>query len=126
MVQGKRYNDLAAKIVAGHFEITAGVTQEKGGGDEGPSPHEILEAALAACTIITVQMYANRKGWKLESTDVKITIDSESKTESKISRELTFKGELDAEQKQRLFEIAEKCPIHNLLESHITITSTMV
>lgn len=126
MVQGRRYNELAAKIVAGHFEITAGVSPENGGGDEGPSPHEILEAALAACTVITVQMYANRKGWKLESTDVKITIDSESKTESKISRQLTFKGELDDEQKKRLFEIAEKCPIHNLLESHITITSTMV
>ena len=126
MVQGRRFSNLGAKIVANHFEITAGTPVDKGGDDEGPSPHEILEAALSACTIITAQMYANRKQWKLESTEVKVEILSESKEETKISRQVTFNGDLNDEQRTRLADIIERCPIHLILESHISIDTKVV
>ena len=123
MVEGERVHELAARIFEKSHELISGIDPNFGGGDEGMSPHRILEAALAACTIITVQMYAKRKGIKLDSTDVKVHIESEAK-ETKISRIVVFKGALTAEEKKRLLEIANKCPIHNLLESHVTIDTT--
>ena len=75
MITGSRTENLAAQLVARHFSILSGVSEKLGGNDEGPDPHELLEAALAGCTIITIQMYANRKGMKLDSTDVKIKIE---------------------------------------------------
>jgi putative redox protein len=123
MVTGQRKELLVATMVAGNFSIISGVSEKLGGRDEGPNPHELLEAALAACTIITVQMYADRKGIPLESTDVKVTTISEG-AESVISRELSFRGNLTPEQKTRLTEIADKCPIHKLLESKIAIQTT--
>lgn len=126
MVLGIRKENLAASIRAGNFEIISGVSPAKGGKDEGPDPHELLEAALAACTIITVQMYANRKEWKLDSTSVEIKIESESKAGTVIQRNVTFTGDLDDEQRQRLLAIADKCPIHILLEGKVEIKTAMV
>lgn len=120
MVSGQRQELLVAKMVAGNFSIISGVQASLGGHDEGPNPHELLEAALVACTIITVQMYADRKGIPLESTDVVVKIISEG-SETVISREISFRGNLTDEQKNRLAEIADKCPIHKLLESKVTI-----
>lgn len=126
MVQGERFGNLAASIAAGNFSIVSGVLPKEGGDDEGPNPHELVEAALAACTIITVQMYANRKQIKLNSTHVKVEIQSESKEKSSIKREIRFDGDLSEEEKKKLMEIANKCPIHKLLESQITIESKQV
>lgn len=99
--------------------------EKLGGHDEGLDPHELLEAALAGCTILTAQLYANRKGMKLESTDVTVKVVAESKTSSVISREVSFRGDLSEEDKARLTEIVNKCPIHNLLESQIKIETTV-
>lgn len=126
MIQGRRKNNLAAELSVRQFSILSGVTKELGGADEGPSPHELVEAALAACTIITVQMYANRKQMKLESTNVTVKIESESKEASTISRQIEFVGDLTQEEKGKLLEIANKCPIHKLLESKITVATTMI
>jgi len=120
MITGKRKDGLSAEIEAGNHRIISGVAESLGGHDEGPSPHEILEAALAACTIITGQMWANHKGWKLDSIDVYVKILSEGE-ETRISREVSYRGDLTADQSKRLTEIIEKCPIHKLLESHVTI-----
>jgi putative redox protein len=125
MVEGRRANQLAAEIKVRNHTILAGVAEKLGGNDEGFDPHEILEAALTACTIITVQMYANRKQWKLESTDVKVKVESEG-AKSVISREVTFRGELSDEEKDRLLDIANKCPIHRLLTSEITINTSEI
>lgn len=124
MVSGQRQELLVAKMVAGNFSIISGVPVSLGGRDEGPNPHEILEAALVACTIITVQMYADRKAIPLESTDVVVKIISEG-AETVISREISFRGNLTDEQKTRLAEIADKCPIHKLLESKVTIQNKL-
>lgn len=125
MTQGHRLNNLAAEMVARQFNLISGVAQELGGDNEGCDPHEILEASLAACTIITVQMYANRKNIKLTSANVVVKVESESREVTTISRKIEFVGELSDEEKAKLLEIANKCPIHRLLESQVSIiTST--
>ncbi len=127
MITGHLINKLAAEmVVRDKFSVVSGVLEDSGGQDEGPDPHELLESALAGCTIITVQMYALRKGWPLESTNVKIKIESETKEATTISREVSFVGSLSDEQKERLLEISNKCPIHNLLESKVTIQTKQV
>jgi len=110
----KRIEKLAYRVnVSGH-EVIADVTEDLGGSNRGPDPHDFLQAALAACTAITVQMYANRKGIPLESVDVKVRIALEG-PENQIHREVRLLGRLDEAQKARLLEIAEKCPIHRFL-----------
>lgn len=121
MIHGKTLPELAAKIVAGQHELIAGVLPKLGGKDEGPDPHQLLESALAACTIITVQMYANRRQMKLRSTNVEVKVESESKEASVITRKVSFEGELTEEERAKLLEIANKCPIHKLLSSQITV-----
>ncbi|MBC7427603.1 MAG: OsmC family protein [Bacteriovorax sp.] len=120
MITAKRAAGLTAEIKVREHSLFSGVADGLGGHDEGLNPHELLEGALAACTIITVQMYANRKNMKLESTDVAIKITAEG-TETRISRDIKFNGDLTLEEHARLLEIADKCPIHRLLESHIKI-----
>lgn len=126
MISGNRIHNLAAQIQIRTHQLIEGVTADLGGDDEGPDPHEMLEAALAGCTIITVQMYANRKQWPLKSTDVKIKILSEGKEGAVISRDISFQGELTQEQRDQLFAIANKCPIHRLLIGSIQIQSQLV
>jgi putative redox protein len=125
VVTGRRPKDLVAAIRAGNFEIISGLLPEQGGADEGPDPHRLLEASLAACTILTVQMYANRKGWPLESANVNVNIRSESASGTTIARTISFSGQLDDEQKKRLFEIANKCPIHRLLIGTVVVESVL-
>lgn len=123
MITGIRKDNLTAEINIRSHKIVAGLLETLGGKDEGPNPHELVEAALAACTILTAQMYANRKGIKLDSTDVVVKIVSEG-ADSVIEREVSFKGDLTEEEKTKLAEIVEKCPIHKLLQSNIKINTT--
>ena len=122
MITGKRKENYVAEIISRSHSILADVPMQSGGTDLAPDPHELFEAALAACTIITVQMYAERKMWKLESTDVKVTVDQEG-AESHITREISFRGELNDGQIARLLEIADKCPIYKLMTSRISIST---
>ena len=126
MIKGSRTGNLAASLKTVSHTMTSGLSLKLGGNDEGPNPHEFIEAGLAACTILTCQLYANRKGWNLVSTTVSVSIVSETKAASGFIREINFEGDLSDAQREQLFDIANKCPIHNLLESKITVETKII
>lgn len=109
-----------------------------GGTDTGPNPYELLLGALAACTTITVSMYAQRRGWALEAVEVscehdRIHVDDCADCESRhrgyldrIVSRVTIRGDLDDAQRERLAQVAARCPVHKTLtkgvhlEDHVT------
>jgi putative redox protein len=93
-----------------------------GGADEGPSPTRTLGAALAACTAITAEMYADRKGWELGDLEVEVEIAYDGPTPTSFEVTLRCPGDLDDEQMERLLRIAAKCPVHRLLSRETTVT----
>jgi len=96
-----------------------------GGGNTGPSPSELLNAALAACTDITLRMYAERKKWNLTSVKTTVSYERDSKANTTtMKREIILSGDLTAEQRQRLLDIANRCPIHEVLKNPVTIETT--
>jgi putative redox protein len=108
----------------GPHHLVADEPVENGGDDAGPAPHDFLLAALGACTSITVKMYATRKGWPLTSCEVHL---SQRKEDGKhvIERDIQLVGALDEEQRARLLEIANKCPVHKTLTGEIEIHSKL-
>ncbi|HEV2110048.1 MAG TPA: alpha/beta fold hydrolase, partial [Gammaproteobacteria bacterium] len=117
-------------IYAGPHRLTADEPKDAGGTDTGPNPYGLLTAALGACTSITVRMYADRKQWPLKGLTVRLKHDKiyakdcqecenkEGKVDN-FERVLELEGDLTPEQRQRLLEIADKCPVHNTL-SHVS------
>jgi putative redox protein len=91
-----------------------------GGKDTGFSPSELLASSLAACTCITVRMYAYRKGWNLEEVIAEVALEK-LEGKSKFTRKIEFRGSLDDDQRSRLAAIANKCPIHQTLTNPIEI-----
>lgn len=113
------------EIRAGAHTLLADETVAHGGTDRGPSPHELLLAALGACTSMTVSMYARRKQWPLEDVRVELRHGRDDAGE-RIERDIELVGALDVEQRARLLEIANKCPVHRSLSGPLTIHTTIV
>ena len=98
---------------------------ELGGTATGPSPLEWLAAGLGACTSITCRMYANRKGWALRQTTVEVVHTARTATSKDLfERSIRFEGDLDETQRARLFEIADRCPVHRALTEGAVVTTT--
>jgi putative redox protein len=105
------------------------VPPAQGGADAGPAPHELLLSALGACTAITLAMYARRKSIALDGIDVILDIQQEGgqpTTKTRIARTVTLRGALSGEQRQRLLEIADACPIHRLLSGEVSIETRLL
>lgn len=110
----------------GKHVIIADEPEELGGQDQGITPTPLLLSSLGTCKAITVKMYADRKKWPLEEVILRLsqeTKTSEQQQTTYIQCHISFKGNLDDDQKERLFKIAEKCPVHNILTNPIVITS---
>ena len=113
------------EITVASHRIRSDEEADKGGDDTGATPHELLLAALGSCTAMTLKVYAERKGWPLR--DVHVTLNGSSANGDGgyvINRQIAIDGDLDAGQRQRLLEIAEKCPVHKTLKGEITINTS--
>ena len=116
---------LQQKLTAGDLHFLADAEVSKGGAGTGPSPHEYLGAALAACTSMTLKMYAGRKEMKLDNAIVTVDIERADDVET-FSRDIQLQGNLSTDDKERLLEIANKCPIHKALAGQIQIKTQLV
>jgi putative redox protein len=111
--------------VAGH-SITIDEPEAAGGANQGPSPTRLLAGTLAACTAITVEMYAERKGWELGELEVDVEAEYDGPVPSSFTVTLRIPVELDDSQQERLREIAGRCPVHRALSSETEVSITDV
>ncbi|HYB64395.1 MAG TPA: OsmC family protein [Steroidobacteraceae bacterium] len=100
---------------------------EAGGGNKGPSPTQLLLSSLGACTAITLRIFAARKGWPLTGAEVHLEFNPEGRPKegNDIRRTITLQGDLSPGQRERLLDVANKCPLHKLLTSKIRIESSL-
>jgi putative redox protein len=121
-------------IVAGRHRLRADEPVAAGGDDSGPSPYELLLAALGACTSMTLRMYAAQKQWPLERVMVDLSHEKihaadceECETKDgridRIERTIRIEGPLEPDQRARLLEIADRCPVHRTLHSEVSIVT---
>ncbi|MCD2257802.1 bifunctional alpha/beta hydrolase/OsmC family protein [Psychroserpens luteolus] len=132
-----RDDNFTTTIQTSKHNFIADEPDSVGGDDFGPSPYDFLSAGLAACTVMTLKLYAERKQWDLQevyahityskkhSDDLMLDIESPKRIDH-LSKKLTFIGNLDDSQKQRLKEIASKCPVHKTLQSEVIIDTELI
>lgn len=117
----KRIGDrLEHRIEIGSHRVTSDEHGDQGGADSGPNPQELLAASLASCSAITLEMYANRKGWNVG--DVEIEVDYEPAQRGSPTRfqmAVRLPKELPEDQRERLMQIVAKCPVHRTLEGEV-------
>jgi putative redox protein len=127
----------AQEITAGAHRIFSDQPKEAGGEDAGASPYELLAAALGACTSMTIGMYARRKKWPLASVNVRLRhlkihagdctdCESDDAALDRVERDIELIGNLTGEQRAKLMEIADKCPVHRTLTRGIEIRTRLV
>lgn len=114
------------ELRSGDHSFVADEPPSIGGTDTGPGPFSLVAGGLAACTAITLRMYAERKSWPLGDVRVEVTVFNDGEGEhERIERTLVLDGDLDNEQRTRLAEIAEKTPVTKLLKRAAPITTTL-
>lgn len=112
-------------ITSSEHSIIVDEPIDLGGQNLGPTPAHLMAGSLAACTSITLKMYANRKEWAIEEILVDVTLNTEDKSNPFFDRSIQLIGNLDEAQKNRILSIANACPMHKLLERGITINTTL-
>jgi len=127
----------AQRIAVGGHRLLADEPTDAGGTDTGPGPYDLLLAALGSCTSMTIALYARRKQWPLESVRVRLrhakiyatdceNCETKEGMLDRIERDVELVGSLDEEQRARLLDIANKCPVHRTLTSEIVIRTRLV
>lgn len=109
-------------ITAGAHTFFADVEAAKGGQDTAPDPHQLLLGAWGACTSMTLQMYAQRKGWPLDEVSVILT-ENKNGSQPVIEKNIQVKGPLTPDQVETLKRVAEKCPVNKLITGNKTVNS---
>jgi putative redox protein len=100
--------------------VAADEPKKQGGDDSAPSPQELLAAALASCTAITMEMYAERKGWELGDLSVDVNYEPAQRgSPTRFTMVVNFPKELPEDQRERLMQIGAKCPVHRVLEGEV-------
>lgn len=135
-VIAKGASGLRQTVIVGSHHFHGDEAKDVGGTDEGPNPHEYLLAALGTCTNMTVRIYANCKRWPLRG--VRTTLSHEKSHTAdcehceqptamvdRIEMQITFLGELSEEQRNRLLQIADRCPVHRTLISKVVIHTVL-
>jgi putative redox protein len=108
------------KISVREHELVSDEPKDHGGDDDGPSPQELLAASLASCTAITIEMYAKRKGWDIGDVEVDVNYEPAQRgSPTKFQMTMKLSKELPEEQRERLTQIAAKCPVHRTLEGEV-------
>ena len=136
VVRGKA-DGFAQEITVGGHQLLADEPRTYGGTDTGPTPYDLLAAALGTCTSMTVSLYARRKAWPLESVTVRLRhskvhaddcaeCDTKVRLLDRIELDVELHGDLSEDQRTRLLEIANKCPVHKTLTSEIDIRTRLV
>jgi len=127
----------AQKIEVGSHRLDADEPVSFGGTDSGPSPYDLLLAALGSCTSMTIGLYARKRGWPLENITVSLrhskihaadcdNCETKEGKIDRIEREIQLTGSLTDEQRAKLMEIANKCPVHQTLTSEINIKTRAI
>lgn len=116
---------VAQQLSIGEHRLFADTDKEAGGDDLGPDPHELLDAALASCTALTVLLYAKHKGMALADVEVVVSHD-ENGGVYRMRRDIRLVGNLDEDERARLLEIANRCPVHRTLSGRFEILSQLV
>jgi putative redox protein len=121
------HGGLQLLIEAGPARLVADEPAALGGLDLGPTPHDLVCAGLAACTAQTLRLYAGRKGWPLGPVRVSVSHsrDAALSPPDRFARVISLGGPLDGEQRARLLEIAERCPVHRLLTGGAAVATTL-
>lgn len=111
------------EVVAGENTLITDEPVDKGGGNKGFNPFEILATSLASCTAATLRMYIDRKEWNIDTIHVEVELENFPLTKRAIfKRDITFEGTiLDEEQMKRLRSIADACPVHKILTNDIEV-----
>jgi putative redox protein len=126
----------AVDILAGRHRLAADEPREVGGGDAGPDPYELLSSALAACTAMTIRMYARRKGWELGPLRVAVrhgkvhaadcaACETVGGKVDRFERVIEVEAGLSAEQREKLLEMADKCPVHRTLHGEVEVLTRL-
>ncbi|MEM9722997.1 MAG: bifunctional alpha/beta hydrolase/OsmC family protein [Bacteroidota bacterium] len=121
-----------SQVLAGSHHLISDEPASVGGDDLGPSPYQFLLTAIGTCTSMTLRMYADRKGWDLQEVDVHLSHAKAHKQDCEacenprskidvIDREIELKGNLTLQQRDRLLEIADRCPVHRTLHNEIQV-----
>lgn len=116
------------EVIVGQHRLLADEPASMGGDDSGPAPFDFLLTALGACTAMTLRMYAERKELPLQRVSITLQhekVDVDGVRRDRIERRITLEGNLSPAERQRLLEIAEKCPVHRTLSQPLLIASSL-
>jgi putative redox protein len=130
------FSGLRQTVTVGRHQLLADEAKDVGSNDEGPDPYEYLLAGLGTCTNMTLRMYADRKRWPLWEVRTALShtksyaadcehCEQHGAMVDRIDRQITLSGELSEEQRSRLLQIADRCPVHRTLTSKIVIHTAL-